>query len=760
MSAQPCDVCVEEEAAAGMGAQDGTAEPHQDLVDVGTWFSPNAEDRPATQACQRAEQHTNPTAESGLFVHVAPEPKLCGLWGCTLSRRHNGICNAQSVGRGSRQRKRPEVYDDSAEQERRERLVAEKKQKESSRKRNRTRDATGSMEEDRHKRAATRLPQVACDSLTPAIATAKAVRTGTNPVRVSFQISGRQVSLSLEVECFKGPRRGSAGKRSSVNSSTDVAAVRTRPLCGIPTTRSSGEPAWSAIAPLLPIAANLPTPMDTIELNSVANSLSSQVDHADICSNPSIESWKRGNEPTSAAEDAAELSIAQRRALAKLQDFLPMGHSDPFANRIMASKQADLHNRRHAKLGIRWGCKCNGWIRNGGAKLRCHRCELWFHTRCEKLDYTSGELRGFASAGTFECQGCERARLAEEGFDLSVGQFCYACRVCGREYDDEVAARLHSRRCVSKRQRRRWSCACAGDKESNSASTGAGMSCESCKGWFHRSCKLARLGMWETNQALCEACDQESATSRATNQVSTHREVGNDVASRVGSSRSHVRARRAAAVQAEMAVMLATPQELVIEGTLSDGRVFVKPSLLGAKSGFGLFAGVQFKRGDSITTYDGPLLYKSEVHDEQDTSYMLRIPNSGGCVIDGKVIADEIRANRANPADDGYFYPHKDSEWLHRGAGSMCNDPRDTKKYNARITFRQPQGQNKALCQLAPMCAVLIATRDIAPREEIYFSYGSDKPFEHLKKKMQQREILRKLEEEKSKAVEVRWQPR
>jgi len=42
----------------------------------------------------------------------------------------------------------------------------------------------------------------------------------------------------------------------------------------------------------------------------------------------------------------------------------------------------------------------------------------------------------------------------------------------------------------------------------------------------------------------------------------------------------------------------------------------------------------------------------------------------------------------------------------------MCNDPRDAKLYNARITFRRPQGANKALCDLAPMRAVLVATRD------------------------------------------------
>lgn len=35
------------------------------------------------------------------------------------------------------------------------------------------------------------------------------------------------------------------------------------------------------------------------------------------------------------------------------------------------------------------------------------------------------------------------------------------------------------------------------------------------------------------------------------------------------------------------------------------------------------------------------------------------------------------------------------------------------------------QGASKALCELVPMRAVLLATRDIGEDEEIYFNYGS-----------------------------------
>lgn len=165
------------------------------------------------------------------------------------------------------------------------------------------------------------------------------------------------------------------------------------------------------------------------------------------------------------------------------------------------------------------------------------------------------------------------------------------------------------------------------------------------------------------------------------------------------------------------------------------------------------------RRESAVTTYDGPLLYKEQLQANQDTSYVLRVPNSGGCVIDGKLLADEIRANPANPTCDGRYYPEAGSEWMCRGTGSMCNDPRDAKLYNARITFRRPQGANKALCDLAPMRAVLVATRDLRPGEEIYFNYRSEKPFEHFKKEMQQREVLRKRNKELREVVTYVWQP-
>ena len=109
-----------------------------------------------------------------------------------------------------------------------------------------------------------------------------------------------------------------------------------------------------------------------------------------------------------------------------------------------------------------------------------------------------------------------------------------------------------------------------------------------------------------------------------------------------------------------------------------------------------------------------------QLAEDQDTTYILRLPNSGGALIDGKPIADVIRSNASNPAEDGRYYPPAMSPEWRQGVASLCNDPRDAKRYNSRLTFHKRQGVNKALCELAPMRAILIATRDLREGEEIF----------------------------------------
>ena len=75
---------------------------------------------------------------------------------------------------------------------------------------------------------------------------------------------------------------------------------------------------------------------------------------------------------------------------------------------------------------------------------------------------------------------------------------------------------------------------------------------------------------------------------------------------------------------------------------------------------------------------------------------MLRIPNSGGALFDGKPYADAIRANPKNPAADGNYYPADGAPEWHVGAGSMANDPRDRKLNNAHLTYVKPEGGTHA----------------------------------------------------------------
>ena len=174
------------------------------------------------------------------------------------------------------------------------------------------------------------------------------------------------------------------------------------------------------------------------------------------------------------------------------------------------------------------------------------------------------------------------------------------------------------------------------------------------------------------------------------------------------------------------------------KGTLADQRVVVKPSGLGPASGLGLFAGCAIGHGQVVTSYYGTLVYREQLGPETDTSYIVRVPNSGGALVDGKPFADAIRANPANPN------PARDREGVHTplpgapewslGAGAMANDPRDRQLTNAKLDFVKPKEGPQAVRDLAIMRPVLVATRDIAAGEEIFWSYGSATPFEHLRK--------------------------
>lgn len=151
-------------------------------------------------------------------------------------------------------------------------------------------------------------------------------------------------------------------------------------------------------------------------------------------------------------------------------------------------------------------------------------------------------------------------------------------------------------------------------------------------------------------------------------------------------------------------------------GTLANGRVFVAQSGLGLASGLGLFAAQPFEAGELLTAYSGKLLFKKEVEAEAgaDHSYLLRIPGSGGQLIDGSQFARALRANESNPQPgSGHWVPLEGAAEWNLGAASMANDPRRAALYNARLVFKCPKGTHRDIQQLVPMRAYLCATQHI-----------------------------------------------
>jgi len=172
-------------------------------------------------------------------------------------------------------------------------------------------------------------------------------------------------------------------------------------------------------------------------------------------------------------------------------------------------------------------------------------------------------------------------------------------------------------------------------------------------------------------------------------------------------------------------------------GTLLNRKVVICDSKLGPGSGRGLFAGPRddtfegFKAKQVITIYGGKLLTKREVDDaERDdggANYILRISAKGGSMqywVDGKQFADGLTRQ-----GDVYLPAPEDADRMDRmmqGAASLANDPVTPSEVNAEFKFYQ-LGTGEA-AKLRPRVPVLVAKRNIAPDEEIFVSYGTDKP--------------------------------
>ena len=107
-----------------------------------------------------------------------------------------------------------------------------------------------------------------------------------------------------------------------------------------------------------------------------------------------------------------------RKAVAvppQLRDFLAKGLHDRAANEAATSKAIEKLSQIEGRRGVEWGCLCRGSVGKGGAELKCRRCALTFHAKCERLDFTAAELRVMAEKGSFVCADCEQLELLNAG---------------------------------------------------------------------------------------------------------------------------------------------------------------------------------------------------------------------------------------------------------------------------------------------------------------------------------------------------------
>ena len=271
--------------------------------------------------------------------------------------------------------------------------------------------------------------------------------------------------------------------------------------------------------------------------------------------------------------------------------------------------------------------------------------------------------------------------------------------------------------------------------------------CGTCSRWTARPARRARAageGADERYERLCLKCEKAAAAAAAGDADDADGKV-------TGATK-----RKALAPQQQAALQSLLPVEGEVGGTLANKRVFVAESQLGAASGLGLYAGVRFKAGDVITSYARPILYRDEAEALQDTSYVLRIPNSGGAVIDGKPCADAIRANATNPGAWRRYYPCE-------GASEVATARRrwrTTRATNGCTTRGSSSSGGKARTGRSPSsrrCAPSSTRRARWSGEEIYYNYGSDKPFEKFRKEMHKRQVeLQRRERDVCRSV---WVP-
>ena len=299
--------------------------------------------------------------------------------------------------------------------------------------------------------------------------------------------------------------------------------------------------------------------------------------------------------------------------------------------------------------------------------------------------------------GQFVCGGCERKALEAQGYDLTAGHFAWVCRTCSRSFDDEHTARRHGSACskaklaaappppppappsrpVGRAAARQESAVAlqhslleqllpAADEESGEGIgtlengrvfvAGSGLGAAAGRALCGRRVHEGR-GAWPHGLPLPLPPSHPASPPHVPPHVPAPRPhpaaptpTGHHDVHRPARLQGAARRRRRYVVRPPPHTPHPTP------------RTTPRPSPRSLRHHF---------------------------------RYVLRLPNSGGCNIDGKEIADAIRSNAANPAADGRWYPADgDSHWR-VGAASMANDPQAMSMYNSHIVFCKPRGANR-----------------------------------------------------------------
>jgi hypothetical protein len=161
-------------------------------------------------------------------------------------------------------------------------------------------------------------------------------------------------------------------------------------------------------------------------------------------------------------------------------------------------------------------------------------------------------------------------------------------------------------------------------------------------------------------------------------------------------------------------------------GTLANGQVDIRPSAVPG-GGRGLFARVPFAKGACITVYSGEILTAAEAQQRADHSYIMRISDSSPpTFVDGSFYSNGI--TRCECVDGRVVRylpePHDATRFEATGPGPMANH-QPAGVANAQLIF-QPLGSKYRLLPRVPM---LVAKHPIGVGEEIFYDYGTDKPF-------------------------------